>query len=195
MIQSREDMKFYVQEDFKRNLADVSRPHWLELRLHDAERYRICRYLLALRKYEYAINVRRNHLFGRMVRIYRRFVWQRLGVKFNIILLPNVIGYGFKVSHLVGGVMINCKSMGNYCSANAGVVVGNKGGQQGNTAIIGNHVSLTVGSKVIGKVKIGDYVTVAPNSVVIKDVPPHCVVSGVPAKIIKQDGREVTICG
>lgn len=29
------------------------------------------------------------------------------------------------------------------------------------------------------------------NLVVIKDVPDNCVVSGVPAKIIKQDGKKV----
>lgn len=89
-----------------------------------------------------------------------------------------------------GGIIINCKSIGNYCSANSGVIVGNNNGQD-KIATIGNHVSLTIGSKVIGKVTIGDNVTVAPNSVVVKDVPSNCVVSGVPAKIIKKDGIKV----
>ena len=84
-----------------------------------------------------------------------------------------------------GGIIINCKSVGNYCSANAGVVVGNKDGQD-NIATIGNNVKLSVGCKVIGKITIGDNVIVAPNSVVIKDVPANCIVSGVPATIIKQ---------
>ena len=74
--------------------------------------------------------------------------------------------------------------MGDYCIVTGGVVVGNKGSQD-NRAIIGDHVELTLGSKVIGKVTIGDYAIVAPNSVVIKDVPSKAVVSGVPAKIIK----------
>lgn len=34
-------------------------------------------------------------------------------------------------------------------------------------------------------VKIGNHVTIAPNAVVIKDVPDYAVVGGVPAKIIK----------
>ncbi len=70
------------------------------------------------------------------------------------------------------------------------MVVGNNGSQE-KRAIIGNNVSLTVGSMVIGKVTIGDNVTVAPNSVVIKDVPSNSVVSGVPAKIIKHNGIKV----
>ena len=34
-------------------------------------------------------------------------------------------------------------------------------------------------------VKIGNNVTIAPNAVVVKDVPDNAVVGGVPAKIIK----------
>lgn len=63
-------------------------------------------------------------------------------------------------------------------------VVGNKGSQD-NRAIIGNNVGLTIGCKVIGKVVLGNNVIVAPNSVVIKNIPDNAVVSGVPAKIIK----------
>ena len=36
-----------------------------------------------------------------------------------------------------------------------------------------------------GGVKIGNNVTIAPNAVVVKDVPDNAVVGGVPAKIIK----------
>lgn len=52
-------------------------------------------------------------------------------------------------------------------------------------ATIGNNVDLTIGCKVIGGIKIGDNVTVAPNSVVVKDVPANAIVSGIPAKILK----------
>ena len=37
----------------------------------------------------------------------------------------------------------------------------------------------------LGGVIIGDNVTIAPNAVVVKDVPDNCIVAGVPAKIIK----------
>ena len=33
--------------------------------------------------------------------------------------------------------------------------------------------------------KIGDNVTIAPNAVVVKDVPDNAIVAGVPAKVIK----------
>lgn len=76
--------------------------------------------------------------------------------------------------------------MGDYCIVNSGAMIGNKNGDE-NRATIGNHVEITLGAKIIGKVTIGDYAIVAPNSVVIKDVPPYGVASGVPAKIIKMN--------
>lgn len=69
------------------------------------------------------------------------------------------------------------------CTVNAGVVVGNK--RKGELAIIGDNVDLTIGSKIIGKIRIGNNVVVAPNSVVIKDVPDNAIVSGIPAQILK----------
>lgn len=81
-------------------------------------------------------------------------------------------------------MIINCRSIGNNCTANAGVIVGNNKGEM---AVIGNNVNLTIGCKVIGGVHIGDNVIVAPNSVVVKDVPDNAVVSGVSAKILKMN--------
>lgn len=79
--------------------------------------------------------------------------------------------------------------MGNYCGCNAGVVIGNNH-KWDERPTIGNHVGFTIGSKAYGKINIGNHVTVAPNSVVIKDVPDNCVVSGIPARIIKKDGEK-----
>ena len=73
--------------------------------------------------------------------------------------------------------------MGNYCTANAGVIVGNN--HKGGMAVIGDNVDLSVGCKVIGGVHIGNNVIVAPNSVVVKDIPDNVIVSGIPAKILK----------
>lgn len=94
------------------------------------------------------------------------------------------MGYGFRATHLNGGIIINCESMGNYCIVNSGVVVGVKTGVT-KAPVIGNNVELATGCKVIGNVVIGDNVIVAPNSVVIKNVEQETVVSGVPAKFLK----------
>lgn len=49
------------------------------------------------------------------------------------------------------------------------------------------------GARILGDIIIGDNVTIAPNSVVFKNVPSNCVVAGNPAIIIKKDGQKVNI--
>lgn len=48
---------------------------------------------------------------------------------------------------------------------------------------------MTIISKVLGGITIGNNVVVAPNAVVVKDVPDNCVVAGVPAKVIRKSVR------
>lgn len=59
--------------------------------------------------------------------------------------------------------------------------------------VIGNDV--WIGSNVIikGGIKIGDGAVVAAGAVVTKDIPPYCVVGGVPARLIKKRFSEEQI--
>lgn len=50
---------------------------------------------------------------------------------------------------------------------------------------IGNNVFIGTGAVIVGKIKIGDNVIVAANSVVTKDVPDDCYALGTPAEIKK----------
>ena len=52
---------------------------------------------------------------------------------------------------------------------------------------IGNHVWLGENSMVLKGVTIGDGAVIAASSVVTKDVPPHCLVAGSPAKVIREN--------
>jgi len=51
---------------------------------------------------------------------------------------------------------------------------------------IGNHVLIGFGAVVLKGVSIGDGAVIAAGSVVTKDVPPGCVVAGVPARVVKE---------
>jgi len=55
---------------------------------------------------------------------------------------------------------------------------------------IGRDVWLATGATVLAGVTVGDGAVVAAGSVVTKDVPPHTVVAGVPARVIKT--REIS---
>lgn len=50
---------------------------------------------------------------------------------------------------------------------------------------VGNDVYIGYGATLVGPIKIGNGAVIAAGSVVTKDVPPYCIVAGVPAKIIK----------
>ena len=78
---------------------------------------------------------------------------------------------------------LNAESIGEnfYCLHN--VTIGNdkiKG-----RPVIGNNVSIFTGAVVVGKIKVGDNVIIAANSVVRSDVPDNVLVAGSPAKIVK----------
>jgi len=51
--------------------------------------------------------------------------------------------------------------------------------------IIGKHVWLGKGVNVMKGVTIGEHTTVGLGSIVTKDIPPHCIAAGNPAKVVK----------
>ena len=55
-----------------------------------------------------------------------------------------------------------------------------------NSVAIGNDIWIGANAVILPGVSIGDHSVVAAGAVVTKDVPPHSLVAGVPAKIIKQ---------
>jgi serine O-acetyltransferase len=47
-------------------------------------------------------------------------------------------------------------------------------------------VMIGAGAKILGNIEVGTMSKVAAGSVVLKPVPPHCTVAGVPAKIVRR---------
>lgn len=92
------------------------------------------------------------------------------------------IGGGLYIQHGFA-TMIAAKSIGANCWINQQVTIGYNG--QGDAPVIGNNVMITCGAKVLGNIHVGDNVTIGANAVVIRDVPDHSVVGGVPARILK----------
>lgn len=139
------------------------------------------KYVRRLRKTEYYLNTGRRLLY-----YCSHIIQNRLGLKLGISIAPNVVGKGLNIIHLAGGggCILNCKTIGDFCRVQSGVVIGNVGDDD-HRPIIGNHVAFGLGCKVYGKITIGDNARVLPNAVVTHDVPANAIVGGVPAKIIK----------
>jgi serine O-acetyltransferase len=53
--------------------------------------------------------------------------------------------------------------------------------------IIGGHVDIGAGAKVLGSVKVGDHAKIGANAVVLTDVPNGATAVGVPAKLLKSE--------
>ncbi|HWV37077.1 MAG TPA: hypothetical protein VN033_01215 [Vulgatibacter sp.] len=58
---------------------------------------------------------------------------------------------------------------------------------------IGDDVWIAEGAAIVGEVAIGEGAIVAARSVVHKDVPPHSIVAGVPAKVVKRIESDVKL--
>ncbi len=52
-------------------------------------------------------------------------------------------------------------------------------------------VVVGAGAKVLGPIEIGEESRIGANSVVVKDVPPHCTVVGIPGRVVAQEGEKV----
>ncbi len=184
MIKDKKDLKKYIEEDARANGVKPGLSLLVKL-FYGSIPARAFRYLRSLRRYEYALNT------NSPLRFWYRFKNRRIGAKYNVAIMPNTVGYGLRLPHLELGVVINCTSMGNHCTVNGGVVLGNKRpGENDRTPRVGDNVNFCVGSKAIGNVSIGDNALIAPNAVVTKDVPSNCIVVGIPAKVLKQNDHK-----
>ncbi len=102
------------------------------------------------------------------------------------------IGNGFFIDHGMGVVVGETAEIGDYVTLFQGVTLGGTGKERGKRhPTIGNHVVIGAGAKILGAIRIGDNVKIGANSVVLKSVPPHSTVIGVPARIIKMEGERV----
>ena len=101
------------------------------------------------------------------------------------------IGRGFFIDHGMGVVIGETTEIGDHVTLFQGVTLGGTGKERGKRhPTLGNHVVVGAGAKILGGIKIGDNVKIGANSVVLKSVPPNSTVIGVPARIIKTEGRE-----
>ena len=95
------------------------------------------------------------------------------------------IAGGLYLPHPSGVVVGEHATVGKNCILHQGVTLGDRGEcHEGSDPILGDFIEVGTGAKVLGAVRLGDYVRVGANSVVLKDVEAYGVVAGIPAKLI-----------
>ena len=106
------------------------------------------------------------------------------------------IGRRFVIDHGMGIVIGETAEIGDDCLIFHGVTLGGTGKESGKRhPTIGNNVLIGTGAKVLGPFRVGDNSRIAANSVVLSEVPDNSTAVGVPAKIVRIDGRKVDYVG
>lgn len=79
-------------------------------------------------------------------------------------------------------------SIGRNCNVYNGVTIGKekRGLREGNP-VIGDQVWIGANAVIVGKIKVGNDVMIAPGAFVNFDVPDHSIVLGNPARIIHKE--------
>lgn len=102
------------------------------------------------------------------------------------------IGRRLFIDHGMGVVIGETAVIGDDCLIYHGVTLGGTGKECGKRhPTLGNGVVVGAGAKVIGNITLGDQSRVGTNSVVLRDVPPHATVVGIPGRVVFIKGEPV----
>ncbi|MBW3091726.1 serine acetyltransferase [Bifidobacterium sp. 82T10] len=111
------------------------------------------------------------------------------------------IGYGARIDTGLfighrGTVIVNGETrLGSNVNLSPGVVIGQENrGRRAGVPRIGNRVWFGSNAVVVGGIRIGNDVLIAPNAYVNFDVPDHSIVVGNPARIIHRENATQGYC-
>lgn len=97
--------------------------------------------------------------------------------------LNGQLGGGLSIPHPNGIVIHPLSVIGVNCLIHQQVTIGIKRGDAG-APVVGGHVDIGAGAKIIGNIRIGEHALIGANAVVTKDIPAFAIVAGIPAKVI-----------
>ena len=102
------------------------------------------------------------------------------------------IGRGVFIDHGEGVVIGETAEVGNNVIIYQGVTLGGTGKDKGKRhPTVHDNVMISAGAKVLGPITIGEGSKIGAGSVVLKDVPPHSTVVGVPGRVVRLRGEKV----
>ena len=171
-------MKQYIKDDLYRYEGKDSERFFIQLR-----------YILFVPGFQYIYFLRKTQ-YAR-IRLCRYF-WATLlkfcSYKFAIqIPYQTKIGRGLRIVHW-GHIVVNPGTIiGENFNISQGCLIGNSLGKRNGTPIIGDNVCMNANSIIVGGVKIGNNVIIAPGAFVNFDVPDNSIVIGNPGQIIQRE--------
>ncbi len=185
MIKTKEDLKYYLEQD-RLNLKQTKlKPSWND---------EVWKYEIYLRKHEYYHNKGKKNLIDRiMLRHYRKkhHKWSML---YTTGIPINVCGPGLSIAHF-GAIYINSQAkIGKNLRIQSGVTIGGSSSTPDKFPVLGDNVYIGTGAKVLGGVTIANCVAIGANAVVVKDILEESTThAGVPSKKISDNSSEFYI--
>ena len=182
MIKSKNDLKYYLQQDHKAlgiySSRKRPRPFYDE----------VWKFQIALRKAEYAVNCRQGLIYT-PYRIFRKLIFHKWSVQCGFSIPINVFGPGLSIAHY-GTIVVNANAkIGRNCRIQEGVNIGTSGDDS--APRIGNNVFIGTGAKIIGDIVTGDDVAIGAGAVVVHSFTENGItVAGVPAQKVSDRGSE-----
>jgi serine O-acetyltransferase len=103
-----------------------------------------------------------------------------------------VIGPGVFIDHGMGVVIGETAEIGENVTLYQGVTLGGTSlRREKRHPTLQRSVVVGTGAAILGAITVGEGARIGAGSVVVKDVPPHSVVVGVPGKVIYRDGKPI----
>ena len=129
------------------------------------------------------------------------FLQNQVSTIFGVDIHPAArIGCGIMLDHATGLVIGETAIVEDDVSILHGVTLGGTGKESDDRhPKVRSGVMIGANASIIGNIEIGEGAKVGAGSVVMKDVPPHVTVAGIPAKVIGKlnqecDGRDMEQC-
>lgn len=141
----------------------------------------------ALRRHRFA-----NWLYRHKFKLWARMVSQRTRRITGIEIHPAAkIAPGVFIDHGAGVVIGETAEIGEGTVLYQGCTLGGTGKESGKRhPTIGRNCVISAGAKILGNITVGDYAKVGAGAVVLKDVPAHATVVGVPARVVRVSGSK-----
>jgi serine O-acetyltransferase len=92
-------------------------------------------------------------------------------------------GPGFVLIHSTGIVINGTVHGGSNVFLEHQVTIG---AERRQAPVLGNDVFVGAGAKILGNISVGNGARIGANAVVVKDVPPHTTVVGIPARVVRE---------
>jgi serine O-acetyltransferase len=94
------------------------------------------------------------------------------------------VGKGLLIEHFGGVVVHSGAKIGDFCTLSHQVTIGSKV-PGGKSPVLGNHVYVCAGAKILGDITVGDRCIIGANAVVLHSIPARGIAVGIPAKVVK----------